>query len=81
MQASHEPQSNTNATSGTRTLELKRSFRLTSTADARAMLSDLSLRPLSQREFLCRLLKRAAAQAATKDSVVGPVESHHEPTP
>ena len=45
------------------------------------MLSDLSLRPLSQREFLCRLLKRVAVQAATKDSVVGPVESHHEPTP
>ena len=45
------------------------------------MLSDLSLRPFSQREFLCRLLKRTAAQAATKDSVVGPVESHHEPTP
>lgn len=58
------------------TLEWKRPLRLASTKEVRALLSDLSLRPLSQREFLCRLLKRAAVHAATKDSDVDPADTH-----
>lgn len=58
------------------TSESRKSPRLVSTKEVRALLSDLSLRPLSQREFLCRLLKRAAVHAATKDSAVYPADTH-----
>jgi hypothetical protein len=44
--------------------------------DIRAALLDLKLRPYSQRRLLCRLLRRAAAQANGTVSVVPPVESH-----
>ncbi|HKE06841.1 MAG TPA: hypothetical protein VKB48_03375 [Candidatus Acidoferrum sp.] len=54
---------------------------MTSTKEVRALLSDLSLRPLSQRAFLCRLLKSAAAgHAAAKDSAVYPADTHHTST-
>jgi len=52
-----------------------------STDEVRALLSDLSTRSSSQREFFCRLLKRAASQAISKDSVVDPADSHHTSTP
>jgi hypothetical protein len=58
-----------------------RTLRMTSTKEVRAFLSDLNLRPLSQREFLCRLLKSAAAvHAAAKDSAVYPADTHHKST-
>jgi len=59
----------------------RRTFQMTSTKQVRAFLSDLSLRPLSQREFLCRLLKSAsAAHAAAKDSAAYLADTHHTST-
>jgi len=40
------------------------------TAEIRALLSDLKLRPRSHREFICKLLKSAAARSAGKVSAV-----------
>ena len=68
------------STSNKQEKQTKKTLRYTSTADVRTLLSDLSMRPLSQREFLCKLLKRAAARAATTDSAVLPAESHHTTT-
>jgi len=48
-----------------------------STAEIRAFLSSLKMRPWTEREFMCRLLKRAAAQASTTDSAVHLAESPH----
>jgi hypothetical protein len=48
-----------------------------STADIRAFLTGLKMRPWTEREFLCRLLKRAAAQASTTGSAVHLAESPH----
>ena len=45
-------------------------FRNASTADVRAYLSELRTLPRSQRRLLCRLLRRAAANAPGKVSVV-----------
>lgn len=60
--------------------ESRKTIRMGSTKEIRALLSDLSLRPLSQREFLCRLLKRAAVHAARKDSAVIPADTHQTST-
>ncbi len=62
-------------------VETTTSLRSASTADIRASLCDLKMRPESQRRLLCRLLRRAAAQASTTDSAVHPVEAHHISTP
>jgi hypothetical protein len=62
-------------------VQFKRSLRYASTADIRAFLCDLKMRPQTQRRLLCRLLRRAAAHASTTNSVVHPVEAHHKPTP
>ena len=48
-----------------------------SIAEIRAFLSSLKVLPSAEREFLCRLLKRAAAQASTTDSAVHLAESPH----
>jgi len=45
-------------------------FRNASTAEVRAYLSELRTLPRSQRRLLCRLLRRAAASAPGKVSVV-----------
>jgi hypothetical protein len=45
--------------------------------DIRTFLIDLRMRPATEREFLCRLLKRAAQQASTTDSAVHLAESPH----
>ena len=45
-------------------------FRNASTAEVRAYLSELKTLPRSQRRLLCRLLRRAAANAPGKVSVV-----------
>lgn len=76
MELIDQTPSNTNTPSDNQAKETRKTFRHASTADVRALLSDLSKRPLSQREFLCKLLKRAAAQAATTDSAVLPAETH-----
>jgi hypothetical protein len=52
-----------------------------STHQIRAFLSDLKTRPQRQRELLCRLLRRAAVDASTKDSVVDPTVAHHTTAP
>lgn len=58
-----------------------RRHRYSSTAEIRAFLCDLKMRPHSQRQVLCRLLHRAAAHASTKDSVVNPAMTHHTTAP
>lgn len=59
----------------------KANLRYVSTADIRTFLCDLKMRPQSHRRILCRMLRRAAAQASTTDSAIHPVEAHHNPTP
>lgn len=79
MQATNEREGATKIASQ-ESPEHKKTLRVASTKEVRALLSDLSLRPLSQREFFCRLLKRAAVHAASKDSAVDTAESHHTST-
>ena len=62
-------------------VETGKCLRGATTADIRAFLCDLKMRPQSQRRLLCRLLRLAAAHASTTDSAVHPVEAHHTPTP
>jgi len=69
------------ATSAGDSAACKRNLRYASTADIRAFLCDLKMRPQSQRRILCRMLRRAAAYASTTVSVVHPVGTHHLPTP
>lgn len=54
----------------------KRDLRKASTTDIRAFLSELKTLPRSQRKLLCKLLKRAAATAPRKVSVVRPADPH-----
>jgi len=54
----------------------KRSLRNAKTSDVRAFLSELKRLPHSHRKLLCKLLKRAAATAPRKVSVVRPAGSH-----
>jgi hypothetical protein len=49
---------------------LKKYLRNASTADIRAFLSELKTLPHNHRRLLCKLLKRAAANAPGKVSVV-----------
>jgi len=51
------------------------------TAEIRAFLSDWKTRPQRQRELLCRLLRRAAVFASTKDSAIDPAVTHHTTAP
>lgn len=81
MQVTDELQSKSNQADKPETVETPKRLRHSSTADVRAMLSDLSARPLGQREFLCKLLRRAATKASTKNFVVQPAETHHKTTP
>jgi len=63
-----------------RELEKTECLSFASTDEVRALLSDLSTRSSSQREFFYTLLKRAAAQAISTDSVIDPADSHHTST-
>jgi|GEM_PF-2869529 hypothetical protein len=54
----------------------KKRLPFATTAEIRAFLTDLKMRPYRQRQILCRMLRRAASQATTADSVVDPVVSH-----
>jgi hypothetical protein len=54
----------------------KRNLRKASTADVRAFLSELKTLPHSHRRLLCKLLRRAAANAPGKVSVVHPADPH-----
>jgi hypothetical protein len=51
-------------------------FRKASTNDVRAFLSELKILPHSHRRLLCKLLRRAAAQAPGKVSVVHLADPH-----
>ena len=51
------------------------------TEEIRAFLSDLKMRPRSQRQVLCRMIRRAAAYASPKDSEVNPAVTHHTTAP
>lgn len=81
MQVTDERESKNNQADTPETVKTRKSFRHSSTADVRAILSDLSARPLGQREFLCKLLKHAATKASRKDFVVQPADTHHKTTP
>ena len=59
----------------------KRSLRNAKTSDIRAFLSELSMLPHSQRKLLCKLLKRAAATAPGKVSVVPLADPHQTMKP
>ena len=59
----------------------KRDLRKASTADIRAFLSELKTLPRSQRKLLCKLLKRAAATAPRKVSVVRLADPHQTMKP
>jgi hypothetical protein len=54
----------------------KKNLRNAKKSDIRAFLSELKTLPDNQRKLLCKLLKRAAATAPRKVSVVRPAVSH-----
>ena len=54
----------------------KSSLRNAKTSEIRALLSELKMLPHSHRKLLCKLLKRAAATAPRKVSVVRLAVSH-----
>lgn len=60
---------------------VKRSLRNAKTSDIRAFLSELRMLPHSHRKLLCKLLKRAAATAPRKASVVHLAEPHQTMKP
>jgi hypothetical protein len=82
MKVPEKPKSSTNSESKRlrRELEKTRCLSFASTDEVRALLRDLSTRSPSQREFFYRLLKRAAAQAISTDSVVDPADPHQTST-
>jgi hypothetical protein len=53
-----------------------RSLRNAKTSDIHAFLSELKMRPESQRKLLCKLLRSAAARAPRKVSLVPPADPH-----
>jgi hypothetical protein len=60
----------------------KRHSRFITTCEIRRSLSDLQLRPPSQKKFLRKLLMRAAAsRPANKFPVVNPAVGHHATVP
>ena len=59
----------------------KRSLRKASTADIRAFLSELKTLPHSHRKLLCKMLRRAAAHAPRKVSVVRLADPHQTMKP
>jgi len=59
----------------------KKSLRKASTADIRAFLSELKTLPHSQRRLLCKMLRRAAAHAPRKVSVVRLADPHQTMKP
>ena len=56
----------------------KKSLRDVKTSDIRAYLSELRMLPQSHRKLLCKLLRRAAAHAPRKVSVVRLAEPHQK---
>ena len=56
----------------------KKNLRNTTTSDIRAFLSELKMLPHSHRRLLCKLLRRAAAHAPRKASVVRLADPHQK---
>jgi hypothetical protein len=56
----------------------KINFRNATTSDIRAFLGELKTLPHSHRRLLCKLLRRAAARAPRKASVVPLAEPHQK---
>ena len=54
----------------------KKTLRNVKTSDVRAFLSELKMLPHSHRKLLCKLLRRAAAHAPRKVSVVRLADPH-----
>ncbi len=59
----------------------KRDLRKASTADIRVFLSELKTFPHSHRKLLCKMLRRAAAHAPGKVSVVRLADPHQTMKP
>lgn len=72
IQVQSRTQTSTPKTVGTPKVNLRNA----SMADIRAFLSELKTLPHSHRKLLCKLLKRAAATAPQKVSVVRPADPH-----
>jgi len=58
-----------------------RTYRYRPTTEIRALLCDLKVRPHDQRQVLCRLLRRAAPYASSKDFAANPAVTHHTTAP
>ena len=80
MQAPDKRKSRTNFEIERRKQEKDKCLSIASTEEAEALLSDLSTRSPSQREFFGKLLKRAAAQVISTESAADPADTHHTPT-
>ena len=78
MKVPDKSKSNRNSESKRQVIEREdnKCLSFASTDEVRALLTDLSTRTPSQREFFYKLLKRAAAQATSTDSVVDPADTH-----
>jgi hypothetical protein len=76
-----EPEFEISLEFGESTPSPKKKVRHAKTADIRAFLTDLKNRPASQREFLRKLLKSAAAHSSCKVSVVRPANTPQSPKP
>ena len=81
MSAPNDPSPETPVATGGNLNEGTKPLRYSSTAEIRAFLSNLKMRPHSQRKVLCRMLRRAAVYASSKDSAVNPAVSHHTTAP
>jgi len=81
MQVPDKPKTSTNSESELQRQEKDKCLSFASTEEATALLSELGTRSPSQREFLGKLLKRAATRATSTDSVVDHADSHHTSTP
>ena len=76
MYGPNQVQSRTRPASARRRGTGKRSLRNAKPSDVRAFLSELKMLPHGHRKLLCKLLKRAAAPAPRKVSVVHLADPH-----
>lgn len=81
MSAPKNQRSETKPATGSSSNKSTKQLRCNSKAEIRAFLSDLKMRPHSQRKVLCRMLRRAAVYASTKDSAINPAVTHHATAP
>ena len=81
MSATKHAREETKPATGGSSQKRKNAPGYSSTTEIRAFLRDWKTRPQKQRELLCRMLRRAALYASTKDSAVSPAVTHHTTAP